>query len=285
MWEYHTECEECNGKGELEYQTNGELKVLVCDSCNGSGNSMERTIADIYRVMPLEKDVQSHLPPFGSETLPTEIQSQMVAELLGMESDIFETIWGQGTYVDKERKNTTAFEVSVRSEEKLQRLQKIERNRAKVVERITNLIGGYLMPEIWGGVVVRENTRFVLTTASENYVVYLEAKKEKAPNYQLDNLYREYLEAKYQNDATSLEKHVKLMLANPSPHHEITEVQDILTPVELTIKKNFERYINRFIQENADLASPDISVQDIYTALQDYANAELNIDQENGNPS
>ncbi len=276
-WEYQSECEHCNGNGYTEYSYSGSNELIKrhCDHCNGNGTTVERTLSDIMRLDPVSKEHHPVTPPFGTEIVPSDILSKATEELDMMERQIYETLWGQGSYVEKTSKETTAFEVSVRNEEKVTKLLEIERNRAKVKERILNLMGAVIAGDKFNGVIIRPATQFVLTSSSEAYKLYTNAKKENAPEYQLDNLYKNYLLAEYENDIAEFEKQVKLLLVNPAPHQTILEAQKaaILTDVELTLKKNFERYIARFVSENETVVMADVN--ELYETILGYASADL----------
>ncbi len=283
-WEYQSSCEHCNGNGYVDYSYSGQNEPVrqYCDQCNGNGTTIERTLSDIMRLDPVSKEHHPVTPPFGTEIVPSEILTKATEELNGMEVQIYETIWGQGSYVERSAKETTAFEVATRNEEKVTKLLEIERNRAKVKERILNLMGIVIAGERFEGVIIRPATQFVLTSSNEAYQIYLNSKQDNSPEYQLDNLYKNYLLAEYENDIAEFEKQVKLLLVNPAPHQTIIEAQNaaILTDVELTLKKNFERYIARFESEFESVVTVDVS--ELYNTLLNYAKDDTSKEQEDG---
>lgn len=263
FWEHKSKCKKCNGEQRIEYdygENEGGLRMIECPICGGTGYSKERNLTDIMQIDVLESDFQSNIPPFGAVTLPTEIQKLMRTELDEMEFDLSEVIWGQGSGVTKERQNTTAFEVSVRNESKIDKLKRIEENRIEFKRALINLIGTRFFGDEFGGVIINPNTQFMMLTPSESRGVYLESKEKKVPSYQLDLLYDNYLTAEYENNPIELERQRRIKLLTPMPHHDVIEAMEVLSPIEMAIKKNLETYIQRY---EGDLVNDDLEkVQD-----------------------
>ena len=120
-----------------------------------------------------------------------------------------------------------------------------------------------------------------MLTPTESKQVYIESKNAGVPNYQLDKLYLDYLRAEYYNDPTSFEREKKIMLLIPMPHHNIIDVVSILNPIELEIKKNIEKYIERYEAENNSIVADEI--ESINEKLIQYANESISIQSRNTN--
>ena len=276
FWEYKQVCEVCGGEGKVVNtawkQGDGlNTRSISCHSCGGSGYDKKKVLTDIARIDLLEKDVQNYIPPAGVVTIPIEIQELQVSELEKAERDIIDTIWGNDTSVESERKNTTAFEISVRSDQKLSKLESIDKNRVLVEKFIYDIYGEYYLRDKYLGTEITPSNQYILTNSSEAREIYINAKKAKLANYQLDKLYLEYLEAEFENNSTEKERQKVLLLLNPLPHLDILEAKELLSPIEITIKKNFERYIYIYENEKPDRTLLSEPVQDIYLKLAEYA--------------
>jgi len=251
-WEFKTICQTCNGEGTIlntSYGEENQPQYVTCNSCNGKNYNSERVLTDITYLDILQGESQSNVPPSGAVTLPTDIQEQLRKELDEMEFDLAEVVWGQGSAVDKERRDTTAFEVSVRNEGKIDKLRMIEHNKAEWQTAIINLFGQSMFESSFKGVIITPDTQFIMLTPTESRQVYLESKKASSPNYQLDKLYNDYLLSEYESDPISLEKNKIIVLLTPLPHLNIIEAWDMLTPEEKIIKKNLEKFIFRYENE------------------------------------
>lgn len=257
IWEFKTYCSACGGTKHNELNE-------TCQACEGTGYENERNLTDIIRVDLLKNDTINYIPPAGAVTLPTDIQTQMLSELDKMQYEIFDTIWGHGTSVSKEKNNTTAFEIATRNENQISKLKSIDRNKCLVIEKIITLLGSFYFQNQFKNVICRPATSYIINSGSESLMVYFEAKKNKANNVILDKLYKDYLASEFQNDILSFERYTKLLAVNPSPHNEITELTNILNEYQKTIKINFERYINMFEIEIGAIELPENTISKIY---------------------
>ena len=278
FWEFKTQCMTCSGTGTvlntqvLEVYTDGQ-QYITCPACGGRGYDTERNLTDIFRVDLLERDVQNYIPPTGAVTLPVEIQTKMTEELERMEEDIYDTLWGQGTFVQRERANTTAFEIATRNENLLNKLQVIAKNKTDVEAVLIDFYGLYYFPNDYQSVFITPPNQYVTSSATEARTVYLDAKTKKSSSFQLDKLYKDYLLAEYENNPIEYEKQIKMLLINPLPHLDIIESKDLLTPIEFLIKKNFEKYVYRY--ESTGGSINDDKIENINTAFVSYAQEEM----------
>jgi hypothetical protein len=280
MWQFKMPCQKCNGQGYIESpkDSNGKYyyksQYITCDVCHGKGYDTERNLTDIAELDVLREGFASNVPPFGVVTLPTDIQQQLLSELDQLEFDLAEVVWGQGSAVDKERRDTTAFEISVRNESKIDKLRAIEKNKAKWQTAIINLFGGAMF-ESFQGVFITPATQFLIATPTEARQVYLESKKADSSEEQLNKLWVDYLETEYQNDPISLDRHLVIMLLVPMFHFDLPEAWKYLTEIERLIKKNFDNYLYRYETENKEniVVAKDQpeKINEIYESLKAYA--------------
>ena len=276
FWEYKQACEICGGEKIVENHNwrKGDdlnLRTINCSSCNGTGVDNRKVLTDITKIDLLEKDVQNYIPPAGVVTIPTEIQKLQSEELIKMEADIIDIIWGSDTSVDKSRKNTTAFEISVRNDQRLAKLENIDKNRVIVETFIYDIYGNYYFPDKYEKTEITSSNQYILTNSGEARQIYIEAKNAKLANYQLDKLYLEYLDSEFENNIYEKQRQRVLMLLNPLPHLDILDAQNLLAPFELIIKKNFERYIYLYENEKPDRTLLSEPIQDVYLQLVEYA--------------
>jgi hypothetical protein len=280
IWEFKTACGTCSGNGYIEASVYKEgqtyLDQKTCPKCNGKTHETKRNLTDIMLIDLLDTGVQNYIPPSGVVTLPTDIQTQMKTELLELEVDIYETIWGQGVFLDNDRANTTAFEVANRNEQKVVQLKEVAKNEKIVEEEIIRLIGKLQFGDAFKNVIIKEPTEYILNTGTEAMALYLEAKGRAAPNAILDSLYTEYLDAKFENNETELIKFSKLFIIEPFPHNTLLEIsKDIATDIEFTVKKNFEKYIVRYEVENKTrIYLPENTIEKISTQFNEWAKIE-----------
>jgi hypothetical protein len=287
-WELKSKCLHCNDGYVQITDVNSQLykdgqKTAKCSVCGGSGyNPRERTLTDVMLLDLLETDTQSNVPPFGTVTLPTDIQELFWSELQQMEMDLNETVWGVGTSVDKERKNTTAFEISVRNEGKMDKLRAIEVNKVEWQTTIINLIGDAVYKNDFKGVVKTPSNQFLMLTPTETRQVYLESKKAESSEEQLTKLWLDYIYAEYETNPVEQTKQEKIMLLTPMFHSDIISAWDYLNEDERLIKKNLENYILRYEKEGGSLLIDPI--EDITKKFLEYNKIlknDTSIQQEN----
>ena len=278
FWEFKTSCSTCNGSKYI-YTDDEPPKKIKCSVCKGTGEDKERNLTDIFKVDLLEKNVQSYIPPSGAVTLPVEIQQQMIEELNNGEKDLFDIIWGNGSSVNKENKNQTAFEISVKNEEMLSKFHDIAANMVVVKSKIISLFGLVVLQSDFNGVTINPPNQFVLATSTEALQLYLNAKKENAPDHILNKLYLDYLNAEYEQNPYELERQKIIMLLNPAPHKDISEVLGILGEDELLIKRNLAEYVYKYEQKG--IINND-NIEEIKKQFKKYANESIS---NNGNRS
>jgi hypothetical protein len=287
IWEFKTACTKCDGVGKiksLNANRSGQEPV-ICPSCNGRGEEPERSLTDIFKIDLIEGNFQSYIPPTGSVTLPPAIQTQMTDELAVLETDINETVWGQGVFIDNNRANITAFEISIRNEQKTSQLREISRNEVIVREGLINLVGKYLFGANFKGVIIKPPTEFLLTTGAEAQKIYLDSKNEGAANNMLNKLYNDYLESEFENNPQLLSKNKKLFTVEPFPHNTLLEIKDIANEIEFTIKKNFEKYIVRYEQKYKRIYLKENTVEKIANQFYEWAIEEIELNKNINNES
>jgi len=245
FWELKTKCKNCGGSGQVSNSEEGGKRMIDCPICHGSGEGLQRNLTDVMQLDVLDKETQNNVPPFGAVTIPVDIQKQLLLELDALEFDLAEIVWGQGSAVSKERTDTTAFEVSVRNEGKIDKLRRIEQNRVAFKRAIISLIGKRSFDD-FGGVIISPNEQFIMLSPTENRALYLESKKGLASDPQLDKIWDDYLVSEYENNPIELERQRKIKLLTPLFHYTILEAKDILTLDELDVKKNLDKYIHTF---------------------------------------
>jgi hypothetical protein len=290
LWEFKVTCRRCNGAGEIENLLNDGgydegKRYSTCPSCKGERHDKERVLTDITQLDILSGEFQSNIPPSGAVTLPTEIQEQLRKELDEMEFDLAEVVWGQGSAVDKERKNTTAFEISVRNEGKIDKLRAIEKNKVLWQSTIINIIGKTIFPNKFTGVIITPATQFIVLTPTESRQVYLESKKADSSEPQLTKLWIDYLNAEYESDPISFERQIIIMLLTPMFHFDLLEAWDKLTPQERLIKKNLDKYIYRYETDEGSILiskKDPKKLQEIYDKFLEYANEEIQKNKDDG---
>ncbi len=271
FWEFKSACTKCGGTGIDNLITDKNINNS-CSSCHGLGYESERNLTDIFQIDLLERDVQSYIPPSGAVTLPTDIQDQMIRELQNMEVSIYEVIWGSGTYVSKEKADTTAFEISVRSESTVNKLKEITNNKIIVEKRLIQLIGIILFNKTLDNLSITAPTQYILNTGTEAMSVYLESKRQGAANNLLNQNYNEYLTAEYENNPVEYKRQKNLFVLEPYPHNTLLEIQPFATPLEFEIKKNFEKYI-AIMETSIDISQSKIDV--LISKIEELASINL----------
>lgn len=128
---------------------------------------------------------------------------------------------------------------------------------------------------------VSYGSEFYLFTADELFEMYSEARKNKMDHILLDDLYSQYIETRFKESPTQLQR--QRVLANLDPFRHMTDEQldsifgnGIVDATTYFLKKNFSSLIRRFERENGDIVEFgqgidfNKKVQRIYDALIGY---------------
>lgn len=228
FWTYQSACPECRGTKIL----NGS----DCTFCRGTGLKQRTDPSEtVYLPVPQGKDQPILAPNVGGFITP-DIQGwdKMDAELKLLENNMYQTMWGTHQLED-DNKNQTATGKFIDVQPVNDKLNTYS-ECAEVMETfVTNLIGEFLFQSGYQGASITYGKRYLIETPDELWKKYEDARKAGAPTSALDDLYNDYLQARYSANALELEKYTKLAKVEPYKHLLLADLGN--APSEVKMKK------------------------------------------------
>ena len=270
-WTYGKKCEACGGIGQ-DKETRG-----VCGVCNGAGLSKKKWDISEAMVLPFPDRtgasgetamVAPHVA--GYVTPPVEVWSMMTTELEWLEAAMFQTAWG--THQAERADNNTATGKFIDTQPVNDRLSKYA-DWAEVNEMfVTDCMGRYYYNEQYLESSVHYGRRFTIESPDTIWQKYEKARSSGAPFAVLDDLLREYLQAKYENNSLELMRSEKTLALEPFPHLTIEQVQRLNVPQIDYFKK---QYHSDFSKTQADNDMIYLSIDVLQARFDDFAKAKM----------
>lgn len=216
-WEYSAECQECKGVGRLE----GE----ICSYCKGSGVKSRTDPSETLRIpVPQTKDDPILAPDVkGYITPDIEGWDKMNEEQEMLECLMFHTLWG-AKQVDPDGKTETATGKFIDAQPVMERLCEYSDATEMMETFITDLVGMKLIGKTYKGASITYGKRYLIETPDELWKKYQDARDNGAPTAILDDLLNDYLQSRYSANAMELQKQLKFVAIEPSPHITIAEM-------------------------------------------------------------
>lgn len=256
-WTYQSACPECKG-----------TKVLSgsdCTHCKGTGLKQRTDPSETtYLPVPQSKDQPLLAPNVGGFITPDiDGWDKMDAELKLLEDGIFQTLWGTQQVVDA--KNNTATGKFIDVQPVNERLTYYSEAAEQMETFVINMVGSFIFQTKYDKASISYGKRYMIETPDELWTKYENARKNGAPLSSLDDLYYDYLQARYSSNNLELEKYLKLARVEPYKHYLLadlgrapseiankklfyadwiqtkTDAEIIITPVE-TLREDFEEY-------------------------------------------
>ena len=253
-WTYQSACPECMG-----------TKVLsgaVCGHCKGTGLKQKTDPSEtIYLPQPQTKDEPMLAPNVGGFITPDIAGwDKMDAELKLLEDCMFQTLWGTQQLVDAENKTATGKFIDVQPVN--ERLYAYSEAAERIETFCVNMIGSFMFSREYNGASITYGKRYMIETPDELWKKYEEARKSGAPISSLDDLYNDYLQARYSANTLELEKYMKLARIEPYKHFMFGDLAK--APQEVYLKKLF---YNDWIQTKLDA---EIIITDVETLRDEF---------------
>lgn len=218
-WEYADDCKTCKGTK--------LVKADVCPDCKGSGKSIMSKVSDSKVLSwPQSKDDPTVTPNVAGFVTPPKDYYDIATHDLQLLEDLMNyTIWGasnaqktQGMSTDANGPQKTATEITNEIKPQSDRLAPISECAET---RHKFILDGIIQIQVntnYKGASVNYGKRYMIETPDALWDKYSLARKDGAPYSTLDDLYIEYLEAKYNTDQVKLAIQTKLMKVEPFFH-------------------------------------------------------------------
>lgn len=218
-WQYITGCNNCKGTGLYEGSS--------CSNCNGTGKETKTNVESVLNLpTPTTKDQPSLIPPKGYITPDVEGWTKMSEEISLLENIMFQTFWG--THQLENEGNNTATGKFIDVQPVNDRLNKFS-DAAEYAEKFTvDMMGQFIYPQSYKGSSINYGRRFLIETPDEIWEKYEKARTANAPVSALNDILREYYQARYASDSIELAKYLKLMRVEPLVHISIMNAKTLL---------------------------------------------------------
>lgn len=266
-WEYADDCNVCDGSG-MKVGNRGE----DCEACGGKGKLPMLRVSDVKILRPpTDKNDPTIAPNVGGYIEPSKTYWEIAtADLADLESLATFTKWGHvaktetnGQKMSNSGDAKTATQVMDEIRPQEDRLYDISAAAEKIDKFIRDSVIAVQIEPGYQDCLVNYGRRYMLENPDSLWEKYCDAKAKKAPVSALNDLYFEYLEAKYQSDPVKLATQIKLMKVEPFFHSTTADVK-ILMPAEEDLKAKMY-----FDDWTATLTEEKLLVQDEATLRKD----------------
>jgi len=243
-WRMQSVCATCQG--------NGVVAGNTCPDCNGTKSQKRSSVRDeIIVPVPESQDGKITLTSaFDGYTTPsTEAWTLTTNDLDRLYKMMFETLWGYSpeskpqVQVSSGGGGKTATQILDESNSKIQRLYMYSEWGESIEKFVIDMCGGVMFQGSYKGCSVNYGDRYVLEGPDEIWLKYSDARKAGAAQAILDELLRDYYEAKYYGNPMSLQKAMKQMRVEPWVHLTLRETQGIsATDLDKACKMYFSEW-------------------------------------------
>jgi hypothetical protein len=269
-------CSTCSGVG--------QVKGSACPDCTipgqnqGTGYKLKTKVGDVLR-FPM-KDLLENTgfdvkKIFGYVAPPIDTWDKQDLNLVQTEQLIYYSYWGcaqtktvQGPQQQKDAEETaTKTEANLRP--KYARLNKTCDWVQTTINDVANLMGLFWFDTAWKGANIIMSRNFILESPEDLLEDYLEARKENAPDFILDELMMKYINANFQDNPLELAKMIKLFEVNPFVHATVKEVED--SPIITDEEKLMKRYFSEWSDSKKAIEIIDKPIEALKADLRAYA--------------
>lgn len=228
-WEYADDCHKCGGTGLYD--------GAECDYCKGTGRSPMVRVSDVKVLTPpTSKDDAVIAPNVGNYIEPSKIFWEIAtSDITDLENLMHFTLYGaesrvqsKGMSVGKKGDVKTATEVVDDVKPEADRLYDVSEAAERIDKFIRDLAIQVQVQANYAGAMVNYGRRYMLEGPDTIWEKYCDAKVKKAPISALDDLYVEYIEAKYSTDPVKMAILRKLMRVEPFFHQTAAEVKALM---------------------------------------------------------
>ena len=266
-WGYEKQCPKCKGAKFIS----GE----ECKDCNGTGVKLKWDIADTYTLpIPENRDTDAIIAPnvAGYIAPPLPTWSMMTEELRLLETIMFETLWG--TKQAENAENNTATGKFIDTQPVNDRLCKFS-DAAEVIEKfVTDCMGKLYYGDLYVDSSINYGRRFTIESPDTIWNKYEGARTKGAPDSVLDDLLREYMQAKYENNSVELQRQLKAFDLEPFPHLTAEQVQKLNVAKADYVKKI---YYSDFVKTLSDNDVIFVNIETLRTKFDAFAEAKMTL--------
>lgn len=216
-WEYAADCPECDGTGQLDGQTCSYCKGTRVKSRTDPSETLRLPVPQSKEDPILAPDVKGYITP------DIEGWNKMTEELDMVEGMMFHTLWGS-KQVDPDGKAETATGKFIDAQPVMERLCEYSDGAEMMETFITDLVGMKLIGKTYKGASITYGKRFLIETPDELWEKYQNARESGAPTAILDDLLNDYLQSRYSANAMELQKQLKFIAIEPSPHLTLADM-------------------------------------------------------------
>jgi hypothetical protein len=261
-----------------EHAKNGAHSGETCPRCK---NKFKPGPGKIAEVKPPQDGDQPDLMANPLKVIPAETESLAAVdrELSQLKQSIFENCVGKGSDItSKEAINEDQVKAGFEKERTV--LFGVKKNFELAQSFVVDTLARLRYGERYKGVTISYGTEFFTPDEEEEISGYKTAKETGLPEYDLDQRREKIAVARYHNDPDKLERLRILKALDPFPDKNLEEAlkaKAYADELDLIIKANFVRYIDRFERENLSLlsfgraASFDKKIAQVYEVLRSYA--------------
>lgn len=250
-WAYQSACPECMGTKVLQGRE--------CTFCKGTGLKQRQDPSETtYLPIPQTKDQPILAPNVGGFITPDiEGWDKMDGELKLLEDCIFQTLWGTQQIVDAKNETATGKFIDVQPVN--DRLNCYSESAESMETFVVDMIGSYYLGTSYKGASITYGKRYLIETPDEIWTKYESARKNGAPTAALDDLYNDYLQARYSANALELQKYTTLAKVEPYKHIIISDLgnrSDV--PVDIMMRKLwFSDWVQTLSDPDIILSTPE----------------------------
>lgn len=223
-WRYPLQCQTCHGTGLIQADN--------CKACNGTGKGTKDNPDNVW-VFGWPAQDQPEIAEKGGYINPSIEYLQHVKESQkALEGLIFQTHWGTHQ-VEDGMNSETATGRFIDTQPVNNRLSLYASLMEDHEKFITDHIGQINFQTSFKGASVSYGRRFIIEAPDELLKKYMEARTKGVAMSTLDDLYFDYLEAKFQNQPLELDRQMKLMKVEPFFHLTLDQAQKVVADPEL----------------------------------------------------
>jgi hypothetical protein len=221
-WQYETECAICEGSGNVIKDD----ETHTCGSCGGSGYvNKSRDVADIL-VLPLPEQGDIPLtPPAGYVQADLQTWKQFEETIEAEKQRMYESVWGNNSTLEADRRNITASELTVREYSKENKLNEISDNEENVEKFITDLFGEFYYPSSYQGAIINNGRNYDIKTADQLLQEYLTGLEKGLPTTELSETLEAYYYSIYNRNPKKLNEAQIKMKVKPFYHWQPDKIQ------------------------------------------------------------
>ncbi len=232
-------CIPCNGSG--------YIKGKVCTSCHGSGYDLNKDVSKILGIIPPQSSDDPKLTPDVGGYIQPDIETwqEQRKELDWLEKKLQYTLLG--SYIQEKADRETAVSRFI----DVQPVNDTLNDFADWVENTEKPLTDFMAKYYYNnyiGCSINLGRRYMIEGPDELWEKYEKARKAGAPTEKLDDDITEYYEAKYANDAKTLQIQKKLFFVNDYRHLTIAEAKQNLP---------WEEFLRRLLYDSWKLTVSD----------------------------